>query len=87
MEKKVMDKTVFAILTLLFNSIGVPCFIQGYTKTGIIRIVLYIVTCNIVGIINAIMGIILAIEIFKMSDEEYQEKFGTLDKGITAMKN
>ncbi len=87
MEKKVMDKTVFAILTLLFNAIGVPCFIQGYTKTGIIRIVLYVVTCGIIGLINAIMGIILAIDLFKMSDEEYQEKFGTFDKGIIAMKN
>lgn len=87
MEKKVMDKTVFAILTLLFNSYGVPCFIQGYAKTGIIRIVLAFVTCGIVGLINSIMGIILAIDLFKMSDEEYQEKFGTFDKGITAMKN
>lgn len=87
MEKKVMDKTVFAILTLLFNAIGVPCFIQGYTKTGILRIVLCIVTCNVIGIINGIMGIILAIDLFKMSDEEYQEKFGTFDKGIIAMKN
>ena len=87
MEKKVMDKTVFAILNLLFNCYGVPCFIQGYAKTGIIRIVLNFVTCGIIGVINGIMGIILAIDLFKMSDEEYQEKFGTFDKGITAMKN
>lgn len=79
-----MNKTTFAILTLLFNSLGVPCFIQGNKKTGIIRIVLHFCTCGIFPIINGIMGIILAIEIFKMTDEEFEEKKNTLTKGIPA---
>ena len=33
---------------------------------------------------SIIMGIILAIEIFKMTDEEFEEKKGTLTKGIPA---
>ena len=79
-----MNKTTFAILTLLFNSLGVPCFIQGNAKSGILRIVLNFVTCGIIGFINGIMGIILAIEIFKMTDEEFEEKKGTITKGIPA---
>ena len=81
-----MNKTTFAILTLLFNSLGVPCFIQGNAKSGILRIVLNFVTCGIIGLINGIMGIILAIEIFNMTDEEFEEKkaAGALTKGIPA---
>ncbi len=81
-----MNKTTFAILTLLFNNIGVPCFIQGNAKSGILRIVLNFVTCGIIGLINFIMGIILAIDIFKMTDEEFEEKkaAGELKKGIPA---
>ena len=79
-----MNRTTFAILTLLFNSYGVPCFIQGNTKAGILRIVLAFVTCGILGLWNSIMGIILAIEIFKMTDEEFEAKKGTFTKGIPA---
>ncbi|MBO5090655.1 MAG: hypothetical protein J6C27_07095 [Clostridia bacterium] len=81
-----MNKTVFGILTLIFNNIGVPCFLQGNVKGGILRIVLNFVTCGIIGFINFIMGIILAIEIFNMTDEEFEEKkaAGALTKGIPA---
>ncbi|MBR6514978.1 MAG: hypothetical protein IKT46_09125 [Clostridia bacterium] len=75
-----MNKTVFAILTL-FNHFGIPSFIQGDAKTGIIHIVLTLFG-GIVGLWNFVMGILLAIEIFKMTDEEYEAKKGTFYKGI-----
>ena len=82
-----MNKTLFAIMAILFNAVGVPCFMQGQTKPGIIRIVLTLIP--IVGwilcIINEIYGIILGIEVLKMTEEEFQSKLGTLDKGIPAM--
>ena len=78
------NKTLFGILTILFNCYGVPCFMQGQTKTGILRIVLAIVTCGILGIYNLVMGIIMGIEILKMSDEEYAAKKGTFTRGIPA---
>ena len=78
------NKILFGIMTIIFNSIGVPCFMQGRVGTGIWRIVLGVVTCGIIGIINEIMGIILGIQILKMSDEEFQEKNETITKGIPA---
>ena len=78
------NKTLFGIMCILFNSYGVPCFMQGQAKTGILRIVFGVISCGIVGIINVIQGIILGIEILKMSDEEYAEKKGTFTKGIPA---
>ncbi len=79
------NKILFGIMTILFNAIGVPCFMQGHTKAGILRIVLGIVTCSVIMIINEIMGIILGIQILTMSDEEYNAKKGTFAKGIPNM--
>ena len=76
------NRILYGIMTIIFNSIGVPCFMQGKTKAGILRIVLGIVTCDVVAIINAVMGIILGIKILGMSDEEFAEKKATLLSGI-----
>ncbi|MBR5473534.1 MAG: hypothetical protein IKU82_06065 [Clostridia bacterium] len=76
------NKTLFAVLCILFNSIGVPCFMQGNTKTGILRIVLGIVTCSVLFAVNAIMGIILGIKVLKMTDEEFEASKATLSSGI-----
>ena len=81
-----MNRTTFGILTLLLNSYGVPCFILGDAKTGIMRIVLAVVTCGIVGLINVIKGIILGIKILKMTDEEFEAQKETLVDGIPAAK-
>lgn len=76
------NRVLFGILTILFNNIGVPCFILGKAKAGILRIVLNFVTCGIVGIINFIKGILLGIKILKMTDEEYAAQKDTLLDGI-----
>ena len=81
------NKILFGIMCIIFNAYGVPCFMQGKTKAGILRIVLGVVTFGIVSLINCIKGIILGIQVLKMSDEEYAEKKGTLDSGIPAAKD
>lgn len=81
-----MNKTTFGILTILFNGYGVPCFIQGKTSTGIKRIVFGILTCGVLALINEIKGIILGIQVLKMTEEEFQAKLGTIDSGIPAME-
>ena len=65
------NKVLFGVMTIIFNSIGVPCFMQGKTKTGVARIILGIVTCGIIATINEIMGIIQGIKILCMSDEDF----------------
>ena len=65
------NRIAFGILTILFNSYGVPCFLG-------------IVTCGVIAMINMIKGIILGIQILKMSDEEYAAKKGTFDSGVPA---
>lgn len=76
------NRVLFGIMTLIFNSVGVPCFMAGKTKTGVLRIVLAVVTCGILGLVNEIMGIIQGIKILCMTDEEFAEKKETLFMGI-----
>ena len=76
------NKTLFGIMCIVFNSYGVPCFMQGNVKTGILRIVLGVVSCGIIGVINAVMGIILGINVLKMSDEEFEATKATITQGI-----
>lgn len=78
------NRVLFGVMCIIFNSIGVPCFMQGQVKTGILRIVLGIVTCGVIEIINFVKGIILGVQVLKMSDEEYESKKGTLSSGIPA---
>ncbi len=79
------NKVVFGILTILFHQFGVNCFMQGDSKTGIIRILISLLTCGIGSTILGIMGIILGIQILTMSDEEYEAKKGTIDMGFPKM--
>lgn len=76
------NKILFGIMCIVFNCYGVPCFMQGKVKTGVLRIVLGVVTFGVIAIINAVKGIILGIQVLKMSDEEYNEKKGNIDSGI-----
>ena len=78
------NRILFGVLCILFNSYGIPCFMQGQVKTGILRIVLGVVTCGVIAFINAIKGIILGINVLKMTDEEFAAKKGTLTSGIPA---
>ncbi len=76
------NKILFGVMCIIFNAIGVPCFMQGQIKTGVLRIVLGIVTFGVIEIINFVFGIMLGIKVLQMSDEEYAEKKMKLSKGI-----
>lgn len=70
-----MNKTVFGILTILFNAIGVPHFITGNVKKGILVIVLSLIPCfgwAVCNVVNFIKGIIGGIKVLKMTEEEYE---------------
>lgn len=51
-------KVVAGVLALLIGSLGIHKFVLGYTKEGIIQIIITIVTCGLAGIIPFIEGII-----------------------------
>ena len=65
------NKVLFGVMCIIFNGIGVPCFMQGKVKAGVLRIVLGVITLGVISFINEIMGIIQGIKILCMSDEDY----------------
>ena len=64
-------KLVAGILAILIGSLGIHKFILGYTKEGIIQIIISIITCGIAGIIPFIEGIIYLTK----SDEEFYQTY------------
>ena len=77
-----MNKTTYAILTLMLNAYGATSFMNGDKKKGIKTILSAVVTLGIVGVINAFKGIFLAVKIFKLSDEEFAANKATLEDAI-----
>ena len=64
-------KVIAGILGLLFGSLGIHKFILGYTREGIIQIIITICTCGIGGIIGFIEGIIYLVK----TDEEFYQTY------------
>ena len=80
------NRVLYGIMTLIFNCVGVPCFMQGKVKAGVLRIVLGVVTCGVIMTINEIMGIIQGIKILCMSDEEFAANKENLLMGVPSGK-
>ena len=78
------NRVLFGVICILFNHLGIPCFMMGNVGKGIKRILFGFLTCGVIAVINFIKGIIMGIEILKMTDEEYAAKKGTFDSGIPA---
>ena len=70
-------KVVAGILGILLGGLGIHKFYLGYTKEGIIQIVITVVTCGIGSIIGLIEGIIYLTK----SDEEFVATYITSKKG------
>lgn len=67
-EYNVESKRVVAgVLAILLGSLGVHKFVLGYTKAGIIQIIISFVSCGILTLIPFIEGIIYLTK----SDEEF----------------
>jgi TM2 domain-containing membrane protein YozV len=72
------SKRVLAgVLAILLGSLGVHKFVLGYTKEGIIQLIISVVSCGILGIIPFIEGIIYLTK----SDEEFIYTYQTNKKG------
>lgn len=77
MSKQECKKIVAGILGILLGSLGVHKFFLGYTKEGIIQIVVTVVTCGAGGILGLIEGIIYLTK----SDEDFIATYQNNKKG------
>jgi TM2 domain-containing membrane protein YozV len=70
-------KIVAGILGILLGGFGVHKFYLGYTKEGIIQLIITVVTCGVGGLIGLIEGIIYLTK----SDEDFVATYVTGKKG------
>lgn len=70
-------KIVAGILGILLGGLGIHKFYLGYTKEGIIQLVIGIFTCGAAGIIGLIEGIIYLTK----SDEDFVATYVNGKKG------
>lgn len=72
------SKRVLAgILAIIMGTFGVHKFVLGYTKEGIIQLIISVCTCGFLGIIGLIEGIVYLTK----SDEEFINTYQTNKKG------
>jgi TM2 domain-containing membrane protein YozV len=70
-------KIVAGIFGILLGGLGIHKFYLGYTKEGIIQIVVTICTCGMGGLIGLIEGIIYLTK----SDDDFVKTYITNKKG------
>jgi TM2 domain-containing membrane protein YozV len=70
-------KVVAGILGILLGGLAIHKFYLGYTKEGIIQIIITVCTCGMGGILGLIEGIIYLTK----SDEEFVATYITGKKG------
>ncbi len=70
-------KLMAGLLGILLGGFGIHKFILGYTKEGIIQLIITVVTCGIGSIIGLIEGIIYLTK----TDEEFYQTYQVGKKG------
>jgi TM2 domain-containing membrane protein YozV len=70
-------KVAAGICGILLGSLGIHKFILGYTKEGVIQLIVSLVTCGIFGIVGLIEGILYLTK----SDEEFEATYIKGHKG------
>ncbi|MDH2206184.1 MULTISPECIES: TM2 domain-containing protein [Empedobacter] len=70
-------KLIAGILAIVLGTLGVHKFYLGYTKEGVIQLIIGLVTCGAGGLIGLIEGIMYLTK----SDEEFDETYVKGHKG------
>ncbi len=70
-------KIVAGVVAILLGGLGIHKFILGYTKEGIIQLLIGVCTCGISGIIGFIEGIIYLTK----TDEDFYNTYQLNKKG------
>jgi len=76
-RKEDSKRVLAGVLGLVLGELGIHKFILGYTKEGLLQILLTFITCGIGGLIGKIEGIIYLVK----SDEQFIEEYQVNKKG------
>lgn len=74
-------KVLAGVLGILLGSLGIHKFVLGYTKEGVIMLLVTVLTCGIGGIVMSVIGIIEGIMYLTKSDQEFYDTYVVGKKG------
>jgi len=75
------QKITTGICGILLGALGIHKFILGYTKEGVIMLLVSVLTLGIGGFVMWIIGLIEGITYLTKSDEEFVATYVTNKKG------
>lgn len=79
MDKK--DKLAAGLLGILIGALGIHKFYLGYTKEGVIMLLVSLLTFGIGAAVMQVIGLVEGILYLTKSDEEFQEIYVENHKG------
>lgn len=79
-ENSKKEKIVAGILGILLGGLGIHKFYLGYTKAGLIMLLVSIISCGIGAPIMGVIGFIEGILYLVKSDEEFNETYVANEK-------
>lgn len=68
-------KVLAGVLAIVLGAFGIHKFILGYTKEGVILLLVSVLSCGILAGISAIIGLIEGIIYLTKTDEEFMEEY------------
>ena len=74
-------RVIAGILGILFSSLGIHKFVLGYTKEGLIMLLVSVLTCGIGATVMGVIGFIEGIIYLTKSDEEFIQTYQNNYKG------
>lgn len=74
-------KLAAGICGILLGSLGIHKFVLGYTKEGLIMLLVTILTCGIAGIVFGVIGLVEGILYLTKSDDEFYRTYMVGRKG------
>ncbi len=75
-ETTVESKQIVAgVLAIVLGAFGIHKFILGYTKPGLIMLLVTVLTCGIAGSVMGIIGLVEGIIYLTKTEEEFIETY------------
>ncbi len=68
-------KVLAGVLAIVLGALGIHKFVLGYTKEGVIMLLVSVLSCGILAGISAIIGLIEGIIYLTKTDEEFVEEY------------
>ncbi|MGM5629713.1 TM2 domain-containing protein [Apibacter raozihei] len=79
--KQENKKVVSGILAILLGALGIHKFYLGYTKEGLIMLLVSVLSCGIASGVMGIIGLIEGIIYLTKSDEKFYDTYQLNHKG------